>query len=93
MAAIESEPVENSAVVARRNGEGFCSKMTAFFKSREGAVVVEDTFQICELGIRSNNKGIGKVLAAARMSEMPPISIFSIISCSEAPEATVASKG
>jgi hypothetical protein len=32
-------------------------------------------------------------LAAARINEIPPISIFSIISDSEAPEATVFSKG
>jgi len=34
-----------------------------------------------------------KFFAAALISEMPPISIFSIIDCSDAPEASVSSKG
>ena len=34
-----------------------------------------------------------KFLAAARIKEIPPISIFSILSFSSAPEATVSSKG
>ena len=34
-----------------------------------------------------------KFLAAARINEMPPMSIFSMIDCSSAPEATVSSKG
>jgi hypothetical protein len=34
-----------------------------------------------------------KFLAAARISEMPPMSIFSMIACSSAPEATVCSNG
>ena len=34
-----------------------------------------------------------KFLAAPRISEMPPMSIFSMISASEAPDATVAANG
>ena len=45
-----------------------------------------------ELLKKLNDEGV-KFLAAARISEMPPMSIFSMISSSEAPLATVCSKG
>ena len=76
-------PLINGGVVGSGVGKGLACKPTTFFEC--------EAFSIADAA--GNQRIVALFLAAARTIVGPPISIFSIVSASLAPERTVSANG
>ncbi len=83
----------NSCIVVTAYTEGALSKHLAIFNIGIRTLLVKDVEQYSILSLARNDNNILEVLCSGTDEEIPPISIFSMMSASEAPLATVCSKG